>query len=80
MTLDSPSASLDRCPEDIGIIPIVVAELKFRDIKRQIFLADFVEAPHDPAFDLCQAPGNRPLRGFRENITLYKCAMDVIPR
>jgi hypothetical protein len=35
--------------EDVGVLPIVVAELKFRDVERHIFGADFVEASNDPA-------------------------------
>ena len=42
-------ASLDRRSEDIGVLPVVVTELKYRDIERQIFLADLVEASHDAA-------------------------------
>lgn len=36
--------------ENVCIVPIVVPELKLRDVQRQIFLADFVECPHDAAF------------------------------
>lgn len=37
------SASVDRRSEDIGIIPIIVAELKLRDIQRHVFGADPME-------------------------------------
>jgi len=37
--------------ENVRILAIVVAELKFRDVQRHIFGADLVEAPHDPAFE-----------------------------
>ena len=33
--------------KDIGVLSIVVPELKFCDIERQVFLADFVEASHN---------------------------------
>jgi hypothetical protein len=36
-------------PEDIGVKPVVVAELKFRDVERQIFAADLVEAADNAA-------------------------------
>src|SRR5580693_6050801 len=35
--------SANRRAEDIGILPIVVAELEFRDVQRQIFVAYLVE-------------------------------------
>jgi hypothetical protein len=43
--------SRNRRSEDVCILPIVVAALKFRDIERQIFAADFVEASHDAALN-----------------------------
>src|SRR4051794_10400694 len=36
-------ASGNRRSEDVGILPIVVAELKLRDVERHIFGAHFVE-------------------------------------
>src|SRR6266508_2952896 len=43
------SASRYSCTENVRVIPIVVPELEFRDIQRQIFAADLVEASHDAA-------------------------------
>ena len=43
------SASLNRRPEDVGVEAVVVAELKFRDVERQVLAADLVEAAHDAA-------------------------------
>ena len=37
---DRASAACYRSPEDIGVVSIVIAELKFRDIERQILAAD----------------------------------------
>lgn len=34
------SAPPDCSPEDICIRPVVIAELKFRDVQRQVLLAD----------------------------------------
>jgi hypothetical protein len=36
--------------ENVVVHPIVVPELEFRDVQRQIFAADLVEAAHDTAF------------------------------
>jgi hypothetical protein len=45
--------------EDVGIIPIVVSELEFRDVQRQIFPADLVERAHDAALqERPEAVGN----------------------
>jgi hypothetical protein len=43
------SATRYRRAENVRVVPIVVAELKFGDVQRQIFAAHFVEAAHDPA-------------------------------
>src|SRR5438128_837229 len=44
-------ASADRRSEDIGVLPVVVAELELRDIERQILVADLVESAHDTALN-----------------------------
>ena len=44
-------ASLNSCSEYIAIKAVIVAELEFSDIERQIFLADLVVAANDPALD-----------------------------
>ena len=43
------SASCYSRPEDIHIFAVVVAELEFRDVQRQVLLADFMEAADDAA-------------------------------
>jgi len=35
--------------ENVGVLPVVVAPLEFRDVERQIFGADMVEATHNAA-------------------------------
>jgi hypothetical protein len=45
------STFLDRCSEDIRVLAIIIAELEFGDIEREIFLADLVKASHDAALD-----------------------------
>lgn len=49
-----PLASAYRFPEDVRVVPIVVPELKFRDVERQVLPADLVVRADDPA--LKQAP------------------------
>jgi hypothetical protein len=42
-------APLNRSSENIIIHPIVIAELEFRNVQRQVLMADLVEAAHDAA-------------------------------
>jgi hypothetical protein len=44
------SATSYRRAENVWIVPIIISELKFGNVERQIFAADFVEAAHDAAF------------------------------
>jgi hypothetical protein len=44
-------APLNCRSKDIRVISIVVAELKFRDVQVQVFLANLVERADAPAFD-----------------------------
>jgi hypothetical protein len=48
------SASCNHFFENIGIVSVIVTERKFREIEREIFLADMVKASHDAALE--QAP------------------------
>jgi hypothetical protein len=43
-------ASCNRDAEHVGVKPIVVAELKFGDVKRHIFAAYLAARPIGPAF------------------------------
>src|SRR6185312_1639159 len=45
------SASSDCLPEDVCVIPVVVPELEFGEVERQIFGADFVERADNAAFE-----------------------------
>jgi hypothetical protein len=45
------SASCYRCPEDVAVVAIVEAELKFVQVERQIFFADVMVSPDDPALE-----------------------------
>ncbi|MFZ0695048.1 MAG: hypothetical protein WAN51_13055, partial [Alphaproteobacteria bacterium] len=44
-------ASPDRLSENVRVQPIVVPELKFRDVERQVFAAHFVEGADHAAFN-----------------------------
>src|ERR1700722_249280 len=48
---DRVSADCYRRSEDIGVMAVVVPELKFSDVERQVFLADLVIAANDPALE-----------------------------
>ena len=50
-TVLANSTSLNRRAENIIIETVVISELKFRDVQRQIFAADFVEASDDAALE-----------------------------
>jgi len=41
----------NHLPENIGVLAIVEAELKLREIERQIFFAHVVIRPDDPALE-----------------------------
>ena len=47
MTLATPN----RFAENVRVQPVVVPELKFRDVQRHIFGADLVKAANDTAFE-----------------------------
>ena len=36
----------NRVAKNICVLPVVVAELKFRDVERHVFFADLVERAH----------------------------------
>src|ERR1700683_869343 len=48
---DYASAACYRLPEDVGVMPIVVAELELRDVERHIFLADLMECTDNAALN-----------------------------
>jgi hypothetical protein len=57
--------------ENIGIAPVVVPELKLRDVQRHIFGADFVEATDDPAFEDAPEAFNRVRMNRANNVLLF---------
>lgn len=48
---DPASAACYRRVEDFRVVPVVVTELKLRDVQRHIFLADLVERANDATFE-----------------------------
>jgi hypothetical protein len=60
-TVASDRASADcYCrSEDIGVVAVVVPELKFSDVQRQILLADLMVAANDPALEDAPEAFNR---------------------
>jgi hypothetical protein len=50
LLFDHAPASLNRRSENIVVKPIVVPELKFRNMQRQVFATDLVETAHYSAF------------------------------
>ncbi len=57
------STSLNRGSENIVVEPIVIFELAFRNVERQIFGADFVIAANNAALEDRPKAFNRVLRG-----------------
>jgi hypothetical protein len=49
--MDRSSTSPDGLAEDVDIQSIVILELKFYDVQRQIFVADLMEVAHNAALD-----------------------------
>jgi hypothetical protein len=45
------STSGNRRPEDVRVLPVVVAELELGNVQRQILVTDLVETAHDAALN-----------------------------
>jgi hypothetical protein len=54
--------------ENIGIAAVVVAELKFRDVERHVFLADLVERADDATFEDAPEALNRVCVNGTDNV------------
>ncbi len=63
--------AFNRRSEDVRVLPIVVSELKFRNIERHVFGADLVEASDDPAFEDGPKALNRVRVDCANNILSY---------
>jgi hypothetical protein len=76
---DLASAACYRGPEHVGIATVVIPELKFRDVKRHIFGADFVEASDDAALEDAPKAFNR-IRVHRTDNVLFGAVLDRFVR
>jgi hypothetical protein len=48
---DRASASCYRSLKNLRVVPVIVTELKLRNVQRQVLFADLVEAAHDAALE-----------------------------
>ncbi len=48
--MKSKSASFNRCSEYVCIFSVIIAEFEFRDVEREVLLADLVEGSDHAAF------------------------------
>ncbi len=67
---------LDCLTENVFVHPIVIAELKLRDVKREILLADLVEGSDHAAFQ----DRSKALNGLRMNRTDYVLTVGMVNR
>lgn len=63
-------APLNRRSENIVIEAVVIAELEFGNVERQIFAADFVEATDNAALEDAPKAFNRVRVDRADNVTL----------
>ncbi len=59
LNLEHDLTSLNRRSENVVVEPIVVSELKFRNVERQIFAANFMETSDHTAFEDAPETFNR---------------------
>ena len=71
--------SLDRRSEDVVVQAVVVAELKLRDVQRQILGADLVERADDPALEDAPEAFNRIRVDRADNVT-FRGVVDALER
>lgn len=63
-------AALNRRAENVRIVPMVVTELKFRDVQRHILGTDLVEGAHDAALENAPKAFNRVGVNRADDVTL----------
>jgi hypothetical protein len=71
VTSDHASAACYRLIEHVGIETVVVAELKFRDVKRHIFRRHFVERPDHATLEDRPEALNRVRVNRADNVLLF---------
>lgn len=77
------SAPCYRFPEDIGVVPIIVAELELCNVQRHVFGADLVEASDDAALEDRPEAFNRVRVDSADNVlavaVLHGEVREVVP-
>jgi hypothetical protein len=76
---DLVSAACYRTPENIGIVAVIVSELKFSDVQRHIFFADLMERADNAAFEDRPKTLNR-VGMHRANNVLFCLVLDSLAR
>ena len=71
VTSDHASAACYRCLKHIRIKAVVVAELKFRDVKRHIFCRHFVERADHATLEDAPKAFNRVRVDRADNVLLF---------
>jgi len=72
------SASCYRHSEDIGVVAIVVFELTFRDVERQVFGADFVIAANNRPLEDAPKPFNRICVNGTDNVLTFAVLHELV--
>jgi hypothetical protein len=80
VTRDHVSAACYRRVENIGVVAVVVAELKFRNVERHIFRADFVESADHAALEDAPETLNRICVDGADNVFVGAVAHDLVLR
>ncbi len=66
------SAPFNSRSENVRILPVIVAELKLRDVQRYVLAADLVEASHDPALEDRPETFNRVRVDRADHVTMCR--------
>ena len=75
---DHASAACDRRRKHIGIVAVVIPELKFSDVQRQILGTDLVESANNPAFEDRPKAFNRIRVHRADNIFVVRVSDDLV--
>jgi hypothetical protein len=76
---DHASAACYRRSEDVVVVPIIVAELKFSDVERHVLFADFVERTNHAAFEDRPEAFNRVCVDRANNVFASGVLDDLVP-
>src|SRR5580698_6613463 len=78
MRQNCSSTSRNSCSENVGIETVVVPELKFRDVEREVFLTDFVIAAHDATLNQGPKTLNRVGVDRADNMLAFTVIDDAV--